>query len=407
MRTNFCVLFFVKKRKNALSGPLAIYLRITYDGKRAETATGHKCLAEKWNARTGRATGTTETIRSFNANLAQLEMKIMQIHDRMLRDEEMVSAERIKDELMGKGSTENKKKMIVEIFKDHNQKVAMLVHKEFAPATLTRYRTTLKHLQGFIKERYKANDYPINRIGHQFIVDFEFYLRTTRNCANNSAVKYVKNFKKLIRICLANGWMEKDPFINYRSKIKNVERCFLSEEELLKISKKEFSIERLAAVRDIFLFSCYTGLAYADVYKLCRSEVVIGQDKNLWIITKRKKTDTRTSVPLLPRAENLLRKYIDDPKGDLDKVFPVATNQRMNAYLKEIAILCGIDKQLTYHVARHTFATTVTLSNGVPIETVSKMLGHTNIKTTQHYAKVLDTKIGMDMAMIRDKFADY
>ncbi|HTM99893.1 MAG TPA: site-specific integrase [Pedobacter sp.] len=402
MRKNFCLLFFIKKPKHYTDGPVPIYLRITYEGRRAELATGHKCPSSKWNAKTGRAMGTAESVRIFNGNLNQLETKIDHIYDELLKGDEPITVESIKNAVLGKSVATAK--TIVEIFKEHNRKVSLLIGKELASATLTRYNTTLKHLQGFLGERYGALDFQINKINYQFITDFEFYLRTTRKCANNSAVKYVKNFKTIIRLCLASGWLDRDPFINYRAKLKPVIRCFLSNDELDAIANKHFDLERLGIVRDVFLFSCYTGLAYADVQKLKQSEIVKGFDDNFWINTKRKKTETRTALPLLPVAYAIFKKYLDHPLNyNSGRVFPVASNQKMNAYLKEIAVVCGITKPLTYHIARHTFATTITLSNGVPIETVSKMLGHTNIKTTQHYAKILDTKIGMDMAMLKEK----
>ncbi|MFI5140315.1 MAG: site-specific integrase, partial [Sphingobacteriales bacterium] len=294
--------------------------------------------------------------------------------------------------------------MLISIFKDHNKKVAALVGNEFAPGTLERYETSLRHTQHFLTWKYQVADIDIKQIDHDFIIGYEFYLRSERKCANNSAVKYIKNFKKIIRICLASGWLDKDPFVNYKAKVKQVDRVFLNQEELQAMADKVFPTERLNQVRDIFLFCCFTGLAYADVNKLKRSEIVKGVDGEMWIYTKRQKTDTPSRIPLLPSALCLLNKYADHPVCcNSGKALPVSTNQKMNAYLKEIADVCGINKTLTFHIARHTFATTVTLSNGVPIESVSKMLGHTNIKTTQHYAKILDLKVSQDMALLKQK----
>lgn len=214
----------------------------------------------------------------------------------------------------------------------------------------------------------------------------------------------MKNLKKIVNICVANNWLVRNPFLNYKAKIKEVIRDFLSSEELELISQKSFVSERLNQVRDVFLFCCYTGLAYADVKKLERSEINTGIDNQKWIFTKRQKTDTASSIPLLPVAINLLKKYERHPVCMSErKLLPVLSNQKMNSYLKEIADVCGIEKELTFHIARHTFATTVTLSNGVSIESVSKMLGHKNIRTTQHYAKILDQQVGRDMDMLRLK----
>lgn len=255
--------------------------------------------------------------------------------------------------------------------------------------------------------KFQKGDIDIVDIDHAFITDYEFWLRSVRKCANNAAVKYIKNFKKIVRICMANGWLDKDPFINYKSKVKVVERVFLTHTEIQTLLNKSFVSERLELVRDIFIFSCFTGLAYVDVKKLTKENLNIGIDGHKWIFTHRQKTDTPSRIPILPTAEGILEKYKDHPQCiNSNILLPILSNQKMNAYLKEIADVCEINKELTFHIARHTFATTVTLSNGVPIESVSKMLGHTNIKTTQHYAKILDQKISTDMQVLKDRLKD-
>jgi site-specific recombinase XerD len=213
----------------------------------------------------------------------------------------------------------------------------------------------------------------------------------------------VVNFKKIVRIAYANGWINKDPFANWKVRLKTVEREFLTQEELQQLMDTEFQAERLEHERDVFVFCCFTGLAYADVKKLTHDDFVIGIDRELWINTKRTKTKTKSNIPVLPTAMMILEKYEDSPHLIKEKVLPVLTNQKMNAYLKEIADLSGVKKNLTTHLARHTFATTVTLSNGVSIESVSKMLGHKNLRTTQHYAKILNRKVSEDMQLLREK----
>ena len=402
MKTTFSLLFYLKRPKNYEDGPMPIYLRITVNGKRAETTSGRECLPGNWNSTSGRLRGTKEEAKSFNAYLDNLQSQVYEVHKLLTETGSLVTAETLKNRLLGKSE---KARMLIEIFKDHNRKVAALVGNEYAPGTLTRYETSLRHAQSFIEWKYQVSDIDIKKVDHEFITGYEFYLRSEKKCANNSAVKYIKNFKKIIRICLASGWLTNDPFLNYKAKVKQVDRVFLNADEIKSISEKSFDTDRLNQVRDIFLFSCFTGLAYADVQKLKRTEIVKGLDGEMWIVTKRLKTDTPTRVPLLPSALTILDKYAGHPvccnKG---KALPVSTNQKMNAYLKEIAGVCSINKELTYHTARHTFATTVTLSNGVPIETVSKMLGHTNIKTTQHYAKILDMKVSQDMALLKLKY---
>ena len=274
------------------------------------------------------------------------------------------------------------------------------------PVHLDRYKTSYKHTQSFLKWKYKLADIDIDKLNYEFIAEYEFWLKSVRKCGHNTTMKYLANFKKIVIRCLKNGWLQKDPFIGFNMAKKEVERTALTEHELQTLSAKTFAAERLSIVKDIFLFSCYSGLAYADVQKLKRSEIVIGMDGEKWIFTKRQKTDSSSRIPLLPVALQILNRYAEHPQCKFgDKVLPVLSNQKMNAYLKEIADVCGITKNLTYHIARHTFATTVTLSNGVPIETVSKMLGHRNFKTTQHYAKILDKKISEDMKSLRHKFS--
>lgn len=231
-------------------------------------------------------------------------------------------------------------------------------------------------------------------ISPAFVSNYEFWLRTVKKCANNTAVKYIKNFQKIVNICLANDWIQKNPFTSYKAKLTPVTPNFLDENQLVVIQNKVFRTERLTLVRDMFLFSCYTGLAYIDIQKLTSDNISVGLDGARWISTKRTKTKIDVRLPILLIAEEILLKYKDHPKClNEGKVLPILSNQKMNEYLKEISDLCEIGFDLTFHTARHTFATTVTLSNGVPLETVSKMLGHSSLKMTQHYAKILDRKI--------------
>ena len=284
--------------------------------------------------------------------------------------------------------------------------MATLINREYAAGTLERYETSYRHTQSFLKWKYKLDDIEINKLNYEFISEYEFSLKSVSKCGHNTTMKYLSNFKKIVLRCLKNGWLQKDPFLGFNMAKREVERTALTEYQLDKLSGIRFSIERLEIVKNIFLFSCYSGLAYADVQKLKRSEIGIGIDGEKWIFTERQKTDVSSRIPLLPPDLEILDRFEEHPQcKSKDLVLPVLSNQKMNSYLKEIADACSINKNLTYHIARHTFATTVTLSNGVPIETVSKMLGHRNIKTTQHYAKILDKKIGDDMTDLRHKFS--
>lgn len=402
MSVQLSILFYVKKSKANLQSYTNIYLRITIDGKRAECSINRKVHTDLWNSRLQKALGNSSENQEINREIDFIKNKIYTIEQKFQRDGTTYTAAQLRDVYVGKDKT---KKMLLEIFQEHNDKVDSLIGKDFAAGTAERYRTCKKHVTDFIKKKYKKNDVPVKDVDHKFITGLEYYLKTTRKCAHNSAIKYITNFKKIIRIAHANDWIDKDPFLYWKAKLKIVEREFLNEEEIQRIIEIELKMERLDQVRDIFIFCCFTGLAYADVKKLNKGDIVLSVDGEEWVKTKRSKTDTRSNIPILPIAQTIIEKYKDNELlKEKDLVLPVLSNQKMNAYIKEIATLAGITKNLTFHLARHTFATTVTLTNGVPIESVSKMLGHTNLKTTQHYAKILDMKVSKDMEILRNKF---
>lgn len=402
MKAKVSILFYAKRAKTNVNGLVPIYSRITVNGKRIELTTGRCVELSKWSADAGKMKGTTDEARSINSQLDIVKMKIIDAHMELVHQNIPVTAESLKSKLVGDNE---RPRMLVPIFQDHNNKIKELIGKEYAAGTLERYTTSLKHTIEFLEWKFKISDIDIKKIDHAFITDYEFYLRSVRNCSNNTAVKYIKNFNKIIKICLANDWLDKNPFNNYKSKIKEVERNFLSETEIQSILNKDFKTDRLALVRDIFLFSCFTGLAYIDVKNLTKSHISIGIDGEKWIYTHRQKTESASKIPILPITQMIIDKYENHPQSNNQEILlPILSNQKMNAYLKEIAAICEIEKELTFHIARHTFATTVTLTNGVPIESVSKMLGHKNIKTTQHYAKILDKKVSEDMRILREKF---
>lgn len=403
MKAKVAILFYAKKCKGNASGLVPIYSRITINGKRIELSTGRGVQITKWSVESGRMKGNSEEARSINEQLDILKIKIIDAQMSLVYQNEPVTAASLKAKLQG---VEEKKRTLIPIFEDHNNKIKELLNIEYAPGTLERYRTSLKHTVDFLQWKYNISDIDIKDINHAFIADYEFYLRTVRKCCNNTAVKYIKNFSKIIKICLANDWLEKNPFANYKAKVQEVERSFLLEEELQRVIEKDFATSRLEVVRDIFIFSCFTGLAYVDVKNLTPAHINIGIDGGKWIFTHRQKTESASKIPILPITQMIIDKYSDHPQSqNSGKLLPISSNQKMNSYLKEIAAICGIAKELTFHIARHTFATTVTLTNGVPIESVSKMLGHKSLKTTQHYAKVLDKKVGEDMRILQEKFS--
>lgn len=400
MSTNYSLLFYLKKPKNYVSGSKPIYMRITVDGIPKEVSTGRECDPTKWISKANRAKGTKEDVKTLNAYLDTLEYKVADIHLQMTKSGEDITAESIKMKYLGK---DIQRKTLLAVFLEHNQQMKALLGKGFKANTLKGYNTSLSHIELYLTEHLNLKDIEARKMDHGFVAGYEFFLRSTLGCSEVSAAKYIKHLRKIVKLCIAHKWITEDPFAFYKNSAKAKEKEFLTEHELERIERRLFTIPRLAHVRDIFVFCCYTGLSYADVKKLSDDDIGRGFGGKLWLFTNREKTETASNIPLLPNALEILSRYSDYPpsisKGTL---LPVLSNQKMNSYLKEIADLCGITKKLTFHMARHTFATTVTLSNDVPIETVSKMLGHTDIKTTQHYAKLLDTRIGRDMGRLEE-----
>lgn len=323
MKNNLSILFWLKRRKNSENGPLGIYMRVTVDGKRSEISTGRGIEPEKWSVSAGRSTGKTEDSRTLNAYLSDLQTKVYEIHRQMIQRDEEITADIIRDRFLGK--TQNPITLIG-VFKEHNRKVEALVGREFAAGTAERYRTSLKHTVDFLKWKYKVEDVLLKKVNYEFITEYDFYLRSVRKCNNNSAVKYLKNFGKIIRICIANEWMTSNPFLNYKHKVRPVERQYLNEKEINTIASKEMVSERLEHVRDIFLFSCFTGLAYIDVKQLKRDDIIDGIDGEKWISIKRQKTSTPSRIPILP-AMALIERYQHHPTCEVTgAIFPVCSN---------------------------------------------------------------------------------
>ena len=395
MNAKVSVLFYAKKSKTKSNLRVPIYLRITVNGKRAEFSTGKDVEISKWSSAQNRLKGNSEEARAINKYLDILKSNVLVLENKLALSRESFDAIDIKNLLTGANTTE---RYLIPIFEEHNSKIEKLLGKEYAPATLKNFKTCLAHLKEFLWKFHKKSDIDIQKLEPSFLNDFDFFLRTKPNINNNSAVKHTKNLSKILKLCYQNNWIEKDLVIFYKGKFQEVNVNFLTEEEIKTIKNKDFIGSGLNIVRDIFIFSCYTGLAYIDIFNLTKEQITIGVDGNLWIITNRQKTGINSNIPLLPIAEEIIKKYENHPLvSNSGKLLPVYSNQKVNEYLKTIADNCNINKKLTFHCARHTFATTVTLSNNVSMESVSKMLGHKSIKTTQHYAKILDKKVSEDM----------
>ena len=400
LEKSFGIFFFLKSPKNTKGTTRYVYLRITVNGESCELSTKRRWDSARWNSKLGRAIGNREEARELNSYLELFTAQVYNVKRRLFEQQKKLSADIIKKALLG---VDEDRRMLLEVFQKHNDQMQALVGKGYAYATLQRFRTCLDHTRSFIDHKYGQKDLDIREVDFEFVSEFSFWLRTVKNCGHNSAVKYLTNLKKIILSCLRKGWIPRDPFAEIKLSKKEVEPIFLTEIELDRLLTKTIPIKRIALVRDIFVFSCYTGLAYVDVRNLRRSAIVKGVDGKDWIVTRRQKTDVPTRLPLLQQARDILERYTTCECQNYlpdDFLLPVLSNQKMNAYLKEVGDICGIAKSLTFHTARHTFATTVTLTNGVPLETVSKMLGHRSLRQTQHYAKVVDLKVSKDMDLL-------
>jgi site-specific recombinase XerD len=400
-KQTFSILFWIEKSRVS-DGKASLYARVTVSGKRAEIATHRKVPVHGWNSEAQLLSSNSPGAKDLNNYLTIVKAKLLNCQSKLEARGIVITAESLKKEYSG---VVERPRMFIEIVQQHNNDIKTLIGKDYSKATWVKYNTTQKHILEFLKWKYSVTDINLTNLNFEFINDFEFYLKSQKNIDVNTNAKYIKNIKKIVRECVSKNWLDKDPFMAYKVKAKKTDREFLTELELKAIQEKEFNIERLEHIKDLFVFSCYTGLAYIDIYNLTSNNISIGIDGEKWIFTHRQKTETASRIPLLQPALDILNNYANHPAAvSGGRLLPVPSNQKMNAYLKEIAAVCGITKELTFHMARHTFATTVTLTNGVPIESISKMLGHTKLQTTQIYAKILDKKVSNDMQALRNKF---
>jgi site-specific recombinase XerD len=397
----FSVLIWADKRKTDAQGLVPLYARITYLGKRAEISLGRKIEPKKWDAESSYVKGNSPEVRGINTQIIEATNEIRRAFDDLKRTEDFITAEKIKAKYTGEGTIQ---RMLLEVFDEHNNQLEKLLDKDFVRATLTKYRTVRKKTAAYIQFRYKKPDVYLESIDYAFVTGLEMYLKTEDGIEHNTAMRYIKNLKKIINLAVNNRWMSHNPFNLFKCTYNKVNRVELEWEEINTLAEYHFKVKRLAEVRDTFLFCCFTGYAFVDVDKLTPQHVITGTDEVTWIKTTRTKTAIEANVPLIPQAIDILNRYAEHNCRIIEnRLLPVKSNQKMNAYLKEIGDLAGIEKVLTTHIARHTFATTVTLENDVPLETVSRMLGHTKFSTTQIYAKMKDKKVNRDMQALKER----
>tara|TARA_R110000868_G_scaffold381683_2_gene648079 strand:+ start:191 stop:1438 length:1248 start_codon:yes stop_codon:yes gene_type:complete len=404
MRTKntFSILFWIHPTR-VKNNQTSIFTRITVNGKRANISLKLQIGVGLWDSNKQRAKGTSDEVRKINSHLNQVHSKIVQIYQDLKYKEKLITAELLKAHYHGEGENS---KTLQEILTYHRKKIETTLTK----GTLRNFGVTEGYLNKFLNTQLKTKDVYLKNLNYKFICDFESYLVMywpkghPKAMGHNTVMKHIQRFRKIITLAFHIEWIEKDPFLRWKPTYEKTEREFLSENELSNLQSYDFKIERLDRVRDLFVFSCFTGISYVDIMNLTKENITIGIDGNKWIFTNRQKTKAPVKIPILNIAQELLNKYENHPITMLtETLFPIISNEKVNLYLKEIADACGIRKNLTFHMARHTFATTVTLSNGVPIETVSKLLGHTKIASTQIYARVIEKKVSEDMQLLKDK----
>lgn len=399
----FSILFWADSAR-AKDKQAAIYARITVNGKRATLSLKRKVPLSDWDAHKGRGRGTNQNTRILNNYLEQVNSNLFKSYQDLKNERKLITSQAIKSRYLGE---DQQNYSINDIISYHIEDM----EGKLKWGTQKNYYTTQKYISKFLSQSYKTTDIYLRELDYNFIIKFEKYLREhapedyQKPMGNNTVMKHIERLRKLINLSFKLGWIDRDPFMNFKAQFIKTERGFLSLAELKRVEEKHFTIARLELVKDLFVFSCYTSLSYIDVIKLTQDNICTGIDGELWIYYKREKTTKIIRIPLLPKALEIIDKYKNRIKSKTDEnLFPNISNQKLNAYLKEIADLCDIKKNLTFHIARHTFATTVTLSNGIPIETVSKLLGHSRISTTQIYAKVIERKVSDDMKKLREQF---
>lgn len=398
MKSTFKTLFYLRKNQLRRDGTAPVMVKVTVNGESVQFNSKVNVNPAVWDSRVGKAIGRSKEIMDSNASLDKLRVAIIKSYDKQLDDYGYVIPEKIRNQVLG---LEKGARTLIEFIDLHNEQYENRIGINTTRTTFIRYCLVKERVQEFLKLKYHTSDIPLRDLTPVVLENFYLFLRKECNCENNSSMKTMQRLRKIVYFAKNMGESIPDPFQSFRLRFDTVDREILTQEEIDAIYNKEFITQRLEQIRDVFVFSCYTGLSYIDVANLKEEHIREAFDGNLWIMTKRQKTNIDSNIRLLDIPKAILEKY----KGTLKdgKCLPVVSNQKMNEYLKEIGTICGIKQKLTYHIARHSFATSIALSNGVPIESVSKMLGHTSIRTTQIYAKITDRKISQDMDMLARK----
>jgi integrase len=403
METNRCTIrVYIRKYRLNKDGKAPLLFRLTVNGRRWDSALNTGINPADWDPKKEKATGDDSFSNLVNETVESTKFRIHKIKLGFEDEGKALTLEAVKNKFLDKDKNH---RTILALFQKHNEECEIKVGVQVTYSTYERYKTCYKHTKEFIKKEYKVEDLPITEMNRRFYDRFEYYLKKEKKCAHNTTVKYIRNFNKIVRIAVEQGWLMKTPYREIGYHLEEIDKPYLSIEELNSIIEKEISIKRLDIIRDLFVFCCHTGLAFSDIRELTDENIQIGVDKNRWIIKKRKKTNIVSKIPLLDTPARIIEKYKDYPRSpNKITLLPVPSNQKMNSYLKEIGDITDIKKILTTHTARRTFATTIMLHNGVSMEAVSKMLGHTSLFMTRKYAKVDEYYIAQETEKVRKIF---
>ena len=398
VRSSFSILFFIRGSKARKNGNVPIEVMITVNGERNSFSTGKQIAIEKWDKTKQQVKGKDQETQNLNNYLKAIKAKLYQKEAELLERGFIITAQILYDAYFDKVES-LKERSLFEVFEEHNQEQEKLVGNGVSKATHWVSVYTIRLLREFVQQKYKREDLYLRELNLNFIQSFHSFLRIDKGMAQNSSTKHLKLLKKIINLSVANSYMAFNPFSTYKVEREPVDIDFLDEEELRKIINFDTPLPRLERAKDMFLFGCFTGLSYIDIKTLTPEHFEKDNTGRIWIKKRRVKTGVLSRIPLLPIAKLILDKY----KGG-EKLLPIQDPADINKYLKDIAILCGINKRICFHTSRHTFASTVTLANNISLEVVSKMLGHTNTRMTAHYAKLIDKCIGEQMDKLMDTF---
>lgn len=398
MRSTFKVLFYLKRNAPKKNGLIPVMCRITVNGKISQFSCKLDVEEKTWNIELGRVSGRSTVAQETNRMLDKIRVGINKAYQDICDKDNYVTAEKVRNVFLGMGMNHE---TLLAVFRQHNEDYEKQVGKIKSLRSYWKYCIVYKHLEEFIKQRYKVSDIALKELAPAFITDFELFLRTEKNHCNNTVWSYMMPFRSIIFMAINNGWLQRDPFYAYSITKEETKRGFLSKEEINLLIKGTFKKPSYTLIRDLFIFCTFTGLSWTDMANLTKENLQTSFDGHLWIKTNRQKTGTESNIRLLDVAKHIIEKY--DGMTDDNKLLPVPCYVNCKNSIKVIAKKCGIEKNVTWHMSRHTYATTVCLSNDVPIETLSKMLGHRSIRTTQIYAKITAEKVSRDMEKLAQR----